>query len=106
LIRCSLVFCNSRFLTRHFLDRSLDLADKTQAAQAKIEDEKRIYCKENPVLDYTTATQDANTSGQRPSDQDKIDWDTCDPVETQGRHHGSKNQREKSVANNTDALSK
>jgi hypothetical protein len=41
----------------------LDLADKTQASQAKIEDEQRIYCKENSVLDHAATAQDANASG-------------------------------------------
>jgi hypothetical protein len=35
--------------------------DKTQAAQANVEDEQREHCKTNPVLDNTRPSKDTHT---------------------------------------------
>lgn len=56
------------------------LANKAEAPQAEIEDEERIYCQADPVLDHAAPAEDTHARGQGPGHQDEIDRDARNPV--------------------------
>jgi hypothetical protein len=65
-----------------FLVASLGLANKAQTAKTEIEDKQRVHCNGYSVLDNSAATENADTSSQRPADKDDIDGDASNPVKT------------------------
>ena len=50
------------------------LADKTQATQTNVEHKERVNRNTNAILHDARATQNADTSRQRPRDKHKVDW--------------------------------
>lgn len=70
------------------------LANEAQAAQSEVEHQQRVDGDGNPVFDDTATTQNANTSGERPGNQDDIDRYTSDPVEAHGGQQGGDDERE------------
>jgi hypothetical protein len=56
------------------------LADEAQAAKANIEDEERVDSEHDPVLDNATASQNTNTGGEGPRDQNDVDRYARNPV--------------------------
>lgn len=77
-------------------------ADKAQAPETNVKDEKRVNSETNSVPQHTRATKDAHTCPERPQDQDNVYGNARDPMESECREDGSNDEWKDGVADNAD----
>ena len=68
------------------------LANKTQAAQAYIKYKQWIYRKSYPISNNSGSTENAYSGGQRPQQQNYVDWYPGDAWKSNGAEHCGNNQ--------------
>lgn len=81
-----------------------NLANEAKAAKAKVKDKQGINGQPDPVLDHTAAAENADTSCQRPGDEEQVDRDSRNLWHVERREQGRNDEREEGVANDADAL--
>jgi hypothetical protein len=57
--------------------------NKAQTTKSDVENEQRIYSNGDAIFDNTTPSQNADAGGKRPRNQDNVDGDARDPVQSQ-----------------------